>query len=500
MLPTNTRILIVDDNTAIHDDFRKILAPDNLASRSLDELEAQLFDTPAPTDAVSTFELTSAMQGEDALREVVEANAAGKPFALAFIDMRMPPGWDGLETAERIWAVDPYIQIVICSAYSDYSWSDMRTRLGPRESLLILKKPFDTIEAVQCAHALTTKWTMARQLRAHVHSLEAAVAARTQDLLAANVQLGKEMHERERIAGESRLAQKLEAVGQLAAGIAHELNTPIQYVGDNLQFLREGMTDLVGATTHMLETAATTRTEATAALVDRMTELAATADLEFLATHLPDAFTSIDNGVKQISTIVRAMKELAHPGKREAAAVDIERTLTNALVVTANSYRSIADVETDFASSPSVTGFGSEISQVFLNLIVNAAHAMEDRPEQRGTLRVTTRVDGDDIVVTIGDTGCGIPEANRERIFDPFFTTKELGRGTGQGLAISRSIVVERHGGTLTFESEVGVGSVFTVRLPIAGPRRDRLEQAREEGSALFRLRAAAGPGNTAAG
>jgi len=384
--------------------------------------------------------------------------------------MRMPPGWDGLETAERIWAVDPHIQIVICSAYSDYSWTDLRTRLGPRESLLILKKPFDTIEAVQCAHALTTKWTLARQLRAHVNSLETVVVARTRDLLAANVELGKEMHERERISGELRLAQKLEAVGQLAAGIAHEINTPIQYVGDNLQFLREGMTDLLDATTHMLEAAVTTRTEATAALVDRMTTLAATADLEFLAANLPGAFTSIHDGVKQISTIVRAMKELAHPGKREAVPVDIERALANALVVTANSYRSVADVETDFAPSPAVTCFGGELNQVFLNLIVNAAHAMEGRSGQRGTLRIATRVDGNDIVITVADTGCGIPETDRERVFDPFFTTKEVGRGTGQGLAIARSIVVDRHGGTLTFKSEVGVGTVFTVRLPIAGP------------------------------
>jgi len=469
---TNHRILVVDDNHAIHDDFNKIFAPPDATAGTLDDLEAALLDLPAPSaPQPASFELVSAFQGREALDHVLAAARANRPFAMAFVDMRMPPGWDGLETIERIWEVDPDLQIVICSAYSDHSWSDLRARLGPRESLLILKKPFDTLEVVQCAHALTTKWELARKVRAHVDELEATVAARTQELVQANAALAENLRVRERMETELRLSQKLEAVGQLAAGVAHEINTPIQYVADNLQFLRDGMLALSTMASEMVASAAVARSEATAALVDQLQALAADAELEYLSREIPVSLDSVHDGVARIAKIVRAMKELAHPGPREATAVDLARALQNALDVTAATYRYVADVETEFAQLPPVVCFGSDLNQVFLNLIVNAAHAMEDKQAGRGQLGIRTSLDGDHAMIAISDTGSGIPEANRERIFDAFFTTKEVGRGTGQGLAISRSIVVDRHGGTLTFDSKVGVGTTFYVRIPIAGPR-----------------------------
>ncbi len=464
------RILIVDDNPAIHEDFRKILAAPESDS-TLDECEAMLLGPETTAVARATrFELVSAEQGEEALRQVRAAAASDRPFSLAFIDMRMPPGWDGLETIEQLWRVDPNIQIVICSAYSDYSWSDLRARLGTSDSLLILKKPFDTIEVVQCAHALTTKWALARQLRAHVDDLEATIASRTSELQRANTLLSDQIQERERIEIELRLAQKLESVGRLAAGIAHEINTPIQYVGDNLAFLGESMRALVTATSAMLEAATSARTEATAPMIDRLVEIAGAAELTYLADEIPSSLSSLTSGIARIATIVQAMKELAHPGEREATPIDLSNALRNALVVTAASYRDIADVETDFGATPVVPGFSSELAQVFLNLIVNAAQAMEDHPGHRGRLGVSTRVDGGDVLIAISDTGRGIPEAHRSSIFDAFFTTKEVGRGTGQGLAISRAIIVDRHGGTLTYESTLGAGTTFYVRLPVAGP------------------------------
>jgi two-component system NtrC family sensor kinase len=464
--------LVVDDNHAIHDDFNKIFAPPDATAGTLDDLEAALLDLPAPSaPQPASFELVSAFQGREALDHVIAATRANRPFAMAFVDMRMPPGWDGLETIERIWEVDPDLQIVICSAYSDHSWSDLRARLGPRESLLILKKPFDTLEVVQCAHALTTKWELARKVRAHVDELEATVASRTQELVQANAALAENLRVRERMETELRLSQKLEAVGQLAAGVAHEINTPIQYVADNLQFLRDGMLALSTMASQMVASATVARSEATAALVDQLHALAADAELEYLSREIPVSLDSVHDGVARIAKIVRAMKELAHPGPREATAVDLARALQNALDVTAATYRYIADVETEFAQLPPVVCFGSDLNQVFLNLIVNAAHAMEDKQAGRGQLGIRTSLDGDHAMIAISDTGSGIPEANRERIFDAFFTTKEVGRGTGQGLAISRSIVVDRHGGTLTFDSKVGVGTTFYVRIPITGPK-----------------------------
>jgi two-component system NtrC family sensor kinase len=469
---TDHRILIVDDNHAIHDDFRKIFAPPDASVDTLDALEAALLDRPTTSiDPAATFELVSAFQGREALDHVVASVSGARRFALAFVDMRMPPGWDGLETIERLWQVDPELQIVICSAYSDHSWNDLRARLGARESLLILKKPFDTLEVVQCAHALTTKWTLARQVRAHVDELEATVASRTQQLVQANAKLAEHIRVRERMEAELRLSQKLEAVGQLAAGVAHEINTPIQYVADNLQFLRDSMTALSAMATDMLTSAAAARNPSTATLVDQLEALAESADLAYLSQEIPGSLDSVRDGVARIANIVRAMKELAHPGPREASAIDLPRALQNALDVTAATYRYVADVETDFAQTPPVICFGSDLNQVFLNLIVNAAHAMEDKHAGRGRLGVRTRVVGDQVEIAISDTGAGIPEAHRERIFDAFFTTKEVGRGTGQGLAISRTIVVDRHGGTLTFDSQIGVGTTFYVRIPLAGPK-----------------------------
>ena len=170
----NRRILIVDDQRAIHDDFHKVL--ERARDVSLDALEGTLFAT-APATAHVTFELASAFQGQEAVDRVRAAKAAGTPYALAFVDMRMPPGWDGLQTIERIWQVDSEIQIVICSAYSDYPWSELRARLGDRDSLLIIQKPFDPIEILQCAHALTAKWSLSRAATMHVDELRSGRAS-----------------------------------------------------------------------------------------------------------------------------------------------------------------------------------------------------------------------------------------------------------------------------------------------------------------------------------
>ncbi|MCX5744692.1 MAG: response regulator [Proteobacteria bacterium] len=356
---TEIRVLIVDP--AIHADFRKILARPDDATVALDELEARLFDAPVVRPPPIAYELVSAMQGQEALALVEQSVATTRPFALAFVDMRMPPGWDGVETIERIWRVDPAIQIVICSAFSDCSWNEVRRRVGATDSLLILKKPFDTIEVVQCAQALATKWTLARHLHAHIADLEGAVQARTRDLQESNARLAEEMQQRAGIERDLRLAQKLEAVGQLAAGIAHEINTPIQYVGDNLAFLRESVEDLVSMAKSMIAVAASPSPH----LVDDLARIADKAELDYLATAIPESLDSITGGVERIARIVRTMKELAHPGPREATEVDIPSALRNALEVTAGAYRLFADVVTDFTSIPTVVCFGSEINQVF---------------------------------------------------------------------------------------------------------------------------------------
>jgi signal transduction histidine kinase len=288
-------------------------------------------------------------------------------------------------------------------------------------------------------------------------------------------QLRKEVADRERMEIELRLAQKLESVGQLAAGIAHEINTPVQYVSDSLHFLKGACEDY----RRLLERCRIGLRNAHSmpdveALRVTLAEEEEAADLAFLDEQVPKAFDRVFDGTSRVASIVRAVKEFAHHDSGAMAPADVNRAMVSTLTVSRSEYKGVAVLETDFGTLPPVRCLIGDLNQVFLNLIVNATHAIADRArpvgDSLGTIRVATRVDGEEVVISVSDSGCGIPETIRDRVFDPFFTTKEVGRGTGQGLALSRSIVVERHGGSLTFETEVGRGTTFFVRLPIDGP------------------------------
>ena len=204
MTPANPsashRILIIDDNRAIHEDFRKILEPRASRNFDVEGTKALLFgdeptDEPAEVGAAE-FALDSAYQGQEGLSKVQSALQAGRPYALAFVDVRMPPGWDGVETISRLWKVYPELQVVICTAYSDYSWQEMMDHLGRSDSLVILKKPFDNIEVLQLAHALTRKWTLGQQIHSRMQDLDQLVSERTTELRAANEKLKREIGER----------------------------------------------------------------------------------------------------------------------------------------------------------------------------------------------------------------------------------------------------------------------------------------------------------------
>jgi len=262
---------------------------------------------------------------------------------------------------------------------------------------------------------------------------------------------------------ELRLSEKLEAVGRLAAGLAHEINTPTQFVGDTLRFLSEAFGDVLA----MHDQVRAGLKDAAPELLERVGAAEEAADLEYLRERVPAGFARAEDGVRRIAAIVGVMREFAEPTV-EMAPQDLNAAVRNTLVVASGEYKSVADVEVDLGDLPLVTCNGGEIKQVLLHLIVNAAHAMEDGGE-RGTIRIRTRADATHVLISVADTGCGIPAQIADRVFDPFFTTKEVGRGTGQGLAIARTIVVERHGGSLTFETAPGAGTRFHVRLPIAG-------------------------------
>lgn len=467
------KILVIDDNRSIHEDIRTILSGPSDASEDLATLEAELFGEDAPVVAGPGYHIDSALQGKEGFEMVAESLQTRTPYSMAFVDMRMPPGWDGLETVQRIWEVDPLLEVVICTAYSDYSWSEIAEAVGDTDQLLILKKPFDMIEVQQVAKALVTKWNTQKKLGRQMEELEDRVKERTSELEKLTQNLRKEIEDRERIEVELRHAQKLEAVGRLASGVAKEINTPIQSVGDSVQFLStsfEDLTTLVSTYRELMGDNGTPPDWTT--IRPKLDEATEDADLEYLQEEVPKAFERTMEGIGRVSGIVKAMKDFAHSDHDERQEADINRAISSTLMVAGNEYKYVADIETAFGDIPPVPCNLGDINQVLLNLVVNAAHAIGDVAEgtdQKGVIRVRTWQEDKEVVVSIQDTGSGIPERVRGRIFDPFFTTKEAGRGTGQGLAVAHAIVVDRHGGSLDFETESGTGTTFFVRLPLEG-------------------------------
>jgi PAS domain S-box-containing protein len=279
--------------------------------------------------------------------------------------------------------------------------------------------------------------------------------------------------DRQRQEIEVRHGQKLEAVGRLAAGIAHEINTPIQFISDNTHFLLKSFQDELKLVRkyEQLEQAATA-SSLDAGLLAEIISIREEIEWPYLEEEIPRAIEQMLEGLNRVTTIVRGMKEFSHVDRsNEKVPADINRALESTLVVARNELKYVADVETNFGELPAVLCHLGDLNQVFLNLLVNAAHAVEDavkKSHSKGKIRISTRTDGDWVEVAISDTGTGIPEEVRGRIFEPFFTTKAVGKGTGQGLALARAIVVEKHGGTITFVTELGKGTTFFVRLPLS--------------------------------
>ena len=582
------RILVIDDNRAIHADFRKVLNCGPKVTDNFGDAETALFgEASEDTNDGFSFQIDSAYQGNEGLALVEQSLKKGEPYAMAFVDVRMPPGLDGIETTARIWEIDPDLQIVICTAYSDYSWTEMQRKLGQTDRLVILKKPFDRIEVAQLASSLTRKWQLLKESNRRLNDLEEMVLERTAQMMkeqemvksifenspegifqtekngryiSANpalaaiygygsarelmeqltdagtqlyVEAGRRAEwqrrmEQERVVRgfESKIkckdgsrkwvsetactinnadgslrcyqgfvvditaqkkarqerglmevhlrqAQKLESVGQLAAGIAHEINTPIQYIGDNIRFVEESFVSLSELLVdyRRLADAAHTNT-VTPEVLARVDASSKRVDVAYLSREIPLAVHQSLDGVKHVAKIVHAMKEFSHPGAVEKVPTNLNHAIETTLVVTRNEWKYVAQVERDFdADLPPVLCVPGEFNQVILNLIVNAAHAIGDAVGQvegaKGTIKIRTRSEGPWARIDIADTGAGIPEEVRHRIFEPFFTTKEVGKGTGQGLAIARSTIVTKHGGQLDFESIVGQGTTFTIRLPL---------------------------------
>jgi PAS domain S-box-containing protein len=561
----NNRILVIDDNPSIHTDIRKILSPNERPNTLLADAKALLFDEAPAKSSQTQFEIVSAFQGEEGLDKVQAAAGAGRPFALAFVDVRMPPGWDGVETITRIWKDHPDLQIVICTAYSDYSWEEMIGQIGKSDNLVILKKPFDNIEVLQLAHALTQKWALRDDINGRLSDLDRLVTQRTSELQSANDKLKREITDR--LQTEKALRRSEERFSK--AFRASPIPLAIQSLRDQIFIdVNEGFLKLAGFTREELighqpeELNLWSEPGAGRALLKKLHQEMSVRNypcrLRSKSCQIRDALFSVEvfelDGEPFLLTIAQDITEqarlenqLRQAQKMEAVgqlaagvAHDFNNILTvingHASLVLAGkppesndrkSLQSIAaasnratklvrqlltfsrkqfilvqsinigqalssvaemlprvlreDIAIEIHSEPDLPLINADagmIEQMFMNLAVNARDAMADG----GRLTLSARLieltaeaaqqnqearPGRFICLTVRDTGCGIPPEVLPRIFEPFFTTKPIGKGTGLGLATVYGIA-KQHEGWIEVQTALEQGTTFNIFLPVS--------------------------------
>jgi two-component system NtrC family sensor kinase len=358
------------------------------------------------------------------------------------------------------------------AALAELSLPELRLRVGALERKLRAKEK--TIRVlIQRVEDSSTEGHSAFWVLEQNIALEKMVAKRTAEINAQKEQLRQTLSQLRGTQAKLIQAQKLEAIGQLAAGIAHEVNTPTQYVSDNTSFAQRAVTGLISALQ-----AATAVVQAakegpvSAELLAAADAAVAKAKMSYLVKQLPRALEQSLEGLGRIATIVQAMKEFSHPSGAEKRPVNLREAIETTIAVARNEWKYVAEVELDIDPEfPLVPALRNEFNQVILNLIVNAAHAIGEvtagGSKGKGKIGIVGRLRGDQVEIRISDTGAGIPESARARVFEPFFTTKAVGKGTGQGLAIAYSVVVDKHQGSIAFETKVGQGTTFVLCLPL---------------------------------
>jgi two-component system NtrC family sensor kinase len=430
------RILVVDDNPSIHADFQRILGSANLADSELDELAASLFGIESSLPGIRLL-LDSVYQGEEAFAAVEKANEQERPYALVFMDIRMQPGWNGVETAARLFDIDEFVQIVLCSAYADYEWRQWVEPLIASDRVLLLKKPFDPLEVRQLANAMCHKWTLALRDRRRMQELERAVSEKTRALEAANAQLRREIAERTRAECELRRAQRLEGLGRLAAGLCHEINNPLTFIVGSI----EAMDDTFQEVNRMLP--------------------------RDMSEELDELLRTVAVGADRITQIVRNVKLLSRQNDADVELVDVHASMDTAAEMMQRSLGSHIEVRIEFdrGTPMRVMGRRLELEQVLVNLLENASHALAGVAEGNAVIRVHVQALSERVQITVADSGPGIPEDVLDKIFDPFFTTKPVNQGTGLGLSICHSLVSGMNG-TIEVKSQLGRGTTFTITMP----------------------------------
>jgi PAS domain S-box-containing protein len=560
-LMQNNRILVVDDNSAIHKDFKKILHESANRGEHLESAEAILFgDIKNGPSEIESFEIESAMQGREGLAMVKKALEAGRPYATAFVDVRMPPGWDGIETVARMWEVQPDLQVVICTAYSDYSWEDMMRRFGRSDNLLILKKPFDNVEVLQLAHALTKKWQVTKQAALRLEEMDVMVRQRTQELQTAHDRLrnseerfSKAFHAspipmaihtleegrfadaneafqrmtgftRERLIGRTTVeldfCADLETRGWPVLRTQKNVRNIECQVTSNMGEVREALVSLeifsLGGQPHVLmiaedltdkrkleaELRQAQKMEAVGQLAagvahdfnNILTIIQGHASLQMAVAELDpdvaDSFKHIAGAAERAANLTRQLLAFSRKQVMQPRRLDLNGLVRQISTMLPRLIGEHIRLVTDLAPElPAIFADDCNMEQIVLNLAVNARDAMpsggtltvrteEVSVDDNHLARVPEAISGRYVCLSVRDTGIGMDLQTRTRIFEPFFTTKEVGKGTGMGLATVYGIV-KQHDGWVEVESEAGQGSTFKIYLPVseeaAAPERSRV-------------------------
>jgi signal transduction histidine kinase len=412
----NRRILVIDDNPSIQADFRKILSHNQDSVGGLRDMEATLFGEKADARPVVTFEVDCATQGQEGYQMVLEAVKSGRPYATAFVDVRMPPGWDGIETVERIWKEYPELQVVICTAYSDYSWDDIVKKLGHSDQLLILKKPFDNIEVMQMAQALTEKWHLTRQARTHMEEVEKKVVERTREFQ------------------------------EFAYGVSHDLQEPLRKVtafGDRLRDKCAAQLDEDGLSyLNRIQDAAKRMRQLINDLLalSRVTTQARPYEPVNLNTLVGEVLSDLEVLVEQVNGKVEVSTlPTVHADPTQLRQL-FQNLIGNALKFRKKDVPPVIRIRAQTAAAPDPCGDDS----------------------QNGHRRWQ---------FTVQDNGIGFEEKYRDRIFEVFQRLHGRGEyeGSGIGLSLCRKIV-SRHGGSIAAESRLSEGATFHFTLPEKQP------------------------------